>query len=94
MRTTEEFNAIDRARLERLREQLEGEGQARVTIELSYGNPAEEILAIIRERGAHMVVMGSQGRGLVAEALLGSVSHQIARSAEAAVLLIPARNAT
>lgn len=86
----EEFNAIDQARLERLCELLAQDGQASVTSELRHGNPAEEILAMIRERGAHMVVMGSQGRGFVAEALLGSVSHQIARRAKAAVLLIPA----
>jgi hypothetical protein len=36
----------------------------------------------------------SQGRGFVAEALLGSVSHQVARRAEAAVLLIPAWDKT
>lgn len=87
----EEFNAIDQARLDRMRDLLEQDGQVSVATELRYGVPAEEILATLRDRQAHMVVMGSQGRGFVAEALLGSVSHQVARRAQAAVLLIPAQ---
>jgi len=87
----EDFNTIDQQRLDRLRETLEREGQAKIATELRYGKPAEEILALIQERKVHLVMMGSQGRGFVAEALLGSVSHQVARRAKAAVLLIPAR---
>jgi hypothetical protein len=50
-----------------------------------------EITRSIGERNAHLVVMGSQGRGFVKELFLGSVSHNVARHSDAAVLLIPAK---
>ncbi|MCL4471131.1 MAG: universal stress protein [Gammaproteobacteria bacterium] len=90
----EEFNEIDRGRLEemktRLRKKLRKNGNAEVDIEVCYGSPFEEITRLIRERNVHLVVMGSQGRGFVEEVFLGSVSHNVARHAEAPVLLIPA----
>jgi nucleotide-binding universal stress UspA family protein len=36
------------------------------------------------------VVMGSQGRGFLAEVFLGSVSHQVVRRSPVPVLLVPA----
>jgi len=85
----EEFNEIDRARLERLKEQLEKDGAADVRIELPYGVPTTEILERAREGLASLVVMGSHGRGFISEMFLGGVSHNVARHAEAPVLLIP-----
>ncbi len=86
----EEFNAIDRERLRVLRERLTKAGDATVEIDLRYGSPATEIVELARQRDVHLVVMGSQGRGLIEEAFLGSVSHHLARHATAPVLLIPA----
>lgn len=87
----QEFNAIDRARLERMREVLQQRGAADIGIELRYGSPFAEIIRHIRDREVHLVVMGSQGRGFVKELFLGSVSHSVARHSDAAVLLIPAK---
>ncbi len=85
----EEFNEIDRGRLERLKDQLEENGATDVRIELPYGAPTAEILGRAREGRASLVVMGSQGRGLIGDLFVGSVSHNVARHAEAPVLLIP-----
>ena len=85
-----EFNEIDRARLETMKELLQKKGNASIEIELCYGSPFEEITRLIRERNVHLVVMGSQGRGFVEEIFLGSVSHNVARHADAPMLLIPA----
>jgi nucleotide-binding universal stress UspA family protein len=87
----EEFNEIDRTRLEKMKEALQKKGNADITIEVCYGSPFAEIIRIIRERNIHLVVMGSQGRGFVEELFLGSVSHNVARHSDAPVLLIPAK---
>ena len=85
----EEFNEIDRARLERLKQQLEEDGATDVRIELPYGAPTAEILERARQGRAGLVVMGSHGRGFISEMFLGSVSHNVARHAEAPLLLVP-----
>lgn len=86
----EEFNRIDRERLEVLKAKLVKKGKVEVKLEISYGNPAVEVLRAVRELHPGLVVMGSQGRGFIKELFLGSVSHNIARNADADVLLIPA----
>lgn len=86
----EEFNRIDRERLEELKAKLHRQGKAQVDVELCYGSPAAEIMRAVREKKIDLVVMGSQGRGYVKELFLGSVSHNVARRAEAPVLLVPA----
>lgn len=86
-----EFNKIDQARLEELKATLKKKGTARIDIELVYGATYTEIMKVIKERNVNLVVMGSQGRGIVKELFLGSVSHNIARNSEVSVLLIPAK---
>lgn len=86
----EEFNQIDRARLNRLKARLQEKGTAKVWLSIPFGSPIQEIL---REAGADnhtLIVMGSQGRGMIREIFLGGVSHQIARLAPVPVLLVPA----
>ena len=85
----EEFNAIDRERLEMLKGRLKEMGDAEIAMEIPYGSPIDEILQRTGEGGASIVVMGSHGRGFVSELFLGSVSHNVARHSEAPVLLVP-----
>lgn len=86
----EEFNTIDRERLERLKSALIDKGAKEVQIELPYGLPTEEILNRTRQGDIALTVMGSQGRGFISEIFLGSTSHNVARHSPAPVLLIPA----
>ncbi|HOJ39699.1 MAG TPA: universal stress protein, partial [bacterium] len=86
-----EFNEIDRGRLEKMKQELTGEGKARIEIEIPFGVPIQELLRLIRERDVQMVLMGSQGRGFIQEVFLGSVSHAMARLSPAPVLLVPAK---
>ena len=84
----DEFNRIDTERLEMLKEKLVKKGAA-VEIKIPYGNPMQEILSESKNDYS-LIVMGSQGRGFIKELFLGSVSHNISRSADVSVLLVPA----
>jgi nucleotide-binding universal stress UspA family protein len=86
----EEFNRIDRSRLERLRGDLEHKGATNVRIEIPFGSPIQEIVRRAKDADDTVIVMGSQGRGFISEVFLGSVSHQVVRQAPVPVLLIPA----
>jgi nucleotide-binding universal stress UspA family protein len=86
----EEFNRIDRERLERMKSALTQSGGAEVETAIVYGMPVSEILKKVRENGVTLIVMGSQGRGYISELFLGSVSHNVARHSGASVLLVPA----
>jgi nucleotide-binding universal stress UspA family protein len=86
----EEFNRIDQSRLERLKANLEHKGATDVQIEIPFGSPIQEIVRRAKDADDTVIVMGSQGRGLISEVFLGSVSHQVVRQAPVPVLLIPA----
>ena len=85
----EEFNRIDQARLERLKDLLLAKGAADVRLDIPYGSPTQEILRRCRPEDISLVVMGTQGRGFIQEVFLGSVSHNVARAAPVSILLIP-----
>ena len=48
-----------------------------VTTVLRHGDPAEEILALVRAEPFDLICMGARGRGRVSGALLGSVSSAV-----------------
>jgi nucleotide-binding universal stress UspA family protein len=58
------------------------------------GDPGREIVGAAREIGAHLVVLGSRGRGGVRGVLAGSVSRRVAVTAPCSVLVVPARRQT
>jgi universal stress protein A len=65
-----------------------------VTTLLRHGDPAEEILGLLREQPFDLLCMGARGRGRVTGALLGSVSTAVLHhSAVPVVVLHPAPNA-
>ncbi len=83
----EEFNRLDRERLERRAARLHALGAKEVMIDIPYGFPAP---AIIERAATHsLVVMGSQGRGFIRGEFLGSVSQKVLRRAPIPVLLVP-----
>ena len=62
--------------------------RVRHRVELLVGVPDEELLALARELGADLVVVGSRGLGAVRGALLGSVSRSILKRATVPVLVV------
>ena len=87
-----EFNSIDRERLENLKSKLQKCGDTEIATLVRLGSPAIEIVNLVREMNVQLIVMGSQGRGLVEELFIGSVSNVVARRSDASVLLIPSRS--
>lgn len=86
----DEFNEIDTERLEMLKDRLITLGAQDVKMVLKYGFPIEEILHESKEEDYSLIVMGAQGKGLVKDVFLGSVSGNVVRNASHPVLLIPA----
>ncbi len=76
--------------LTKYKERLEKEG-VDVEIIIKQGTPAEVVLKEAKEKNADLIVMGSHGRGVVMEAILGSVSKDIIKRAKVPVLIVPPR---
>ncbi|MBM7560809.1 universal stress protein [Fusibacter tunisiensis] len=77
--------------LQGMKEKLVNKGVTNVRTVVGVGNPTKELLTIIKLEEISLVVMSTQGHGLIEELFLGSVSHNVARHSQASVLLIPAR---
>jgi len=80
-----------RAGLNTLADRLRRAGATAVTPETVTGDPAAQILGAASDHPDVLIVMGTQGRGMVAEAVLGSVSLEVMRRAPCSVLLAPGR---
>ncbi len=85
----EDKDSRNELKLERLAERLQKICHAIVSAVVRHGSPVDEIMRMLKETRASLVVMGSRGCGFVSELTRGSVSHDVARNADAAVLLIP-----
>jgi nucleotide-binding universal stress UspA family protein len=59
-----------------------------VTTVLRHGDPAEEILAVLREQPFDVLAMGARGRGRITGALLGSVSTAVLHHSPVPVLVL------
>jgi nucleotide-binding universal stress UspA family protein len=75
--------------LSSLKSDLKSTGDSIVHSHMSQGHPISIILDFLRKGDFSLVVIGTQGRGLVAEIFLGSVAYNIARLAPCPVLLVP-----
>ena len=85
----QEFNEIDRSRLERMASRLHDLGVQEIDLEIPYGIPAKEIIDFIQVKCPSIVLMGMHGRGFVADIFAGSVAHNVVRLSQSPVLLIP-----
>jgi len=83
-----EFNEIDAERLNKIKNRLELLGYKVKTI-LKEGVPFAEINQIAEEENVSMIMLSSQGKSAVKEALMGSVSESIARDHIRPVMIIP-----
>ncbi|WP_242220212.1 universal stress protein [Bacillus cereus group sp. BfR-BA-01380] len=52
------------------------------------GDPAHIITVYASEHDYDIIIMGNTGKGLIKEALLGSVSHKVAQSAHCPILIV------
>jgi nucleotide-binding universal stress UspA family protein len=59
-----------------------------VTTILRRGDPAEEILALVRAQPVDLICMGARGRGRVSGALLGSVSSAVLHHSPVPVVVL------
>ena len=85
-----ELQNLDQLRLQRLQSWLRGLGAEDVRIDLVQGSPGEEIATRAKAGGCSLILMGTQGKSITREILLGSVAHHVARHAAQPVLFIPA----
>ena len=60
-----------------------------VSIEIAEGDPAAQILQKAEELPADVVIMGSHGKGLLANAFLGSVTEKVLNRIKIPVFIIP-----
>lgn len=81
----------DRQRLEELAGRLRAAGAADVRMDTPSGAAFLEIVKRAEASDRSLVVMGTRGRGLFSDAVLGSVSRETLRKSRGAVLLVPAR---
>lgn len=58
-------------------------------VEMLIGDAARTILDFAEQQGADLIVMGRQGRGAIAQWLLGNVAGKVARKALCPVLVVP-----
>ncbi len=79
-------------RLEGIKKELEGAGFD-VRIAVDFGMPSKVIIKTAASEKAGLIVMGSQGRGAVMNALLGSTAENVLKRSDIPVLIVPPRNA-
>lgn len=87
---TEYQEALDKkaqAVLDYYKKALENKGVTGVKTVIRKGHPAEEILATAKKEKAEMIIVGSRGKRTT-HLFMGSVSREVANSAEVPVLLV------
>lgn len=60
-------------------------------VHVRLGSPAEELLRLAGEVGAHLILVGSHGRTGIGRVLMGSVSEKVVRAAKCPVLVVRER---
>jgi nucleotide-binding universal stress UspA family protein len=75
--------------LDLLQGRLEAAGVPEVQTRMMAGHPVPVILEFLQTSDISLIVLGTQGKGFIAEIFLGSVAHNISRFAPCPILLIP-----
>lgn len=82
--------------LERVRSELEQGARAstpahpiKIVCHTPRGGPATEVLRVAQAEAVDLIVLGSQGKGSMARAWLGSVADRVVREAPCPVLVVP-----
>lgn len=82
-----EFDRRDRERLEQAGRAFEELGFEAI-LRLEHGPPVTKILEVAEEEDICSIVMGSHGRSMVAEMVLGSVAENVVRRSRRPVLVV------
>jgi nucleotide-binding universal stress UspA family protein len=53
------------------------------------GKPEDQILRYAEEKNCDLIVMGTRGHGIIAEALIGSTARRVIRAAKIPVFIVP-----
>ena len=89
LKKLDDFNRIDRERLDHLKDRLQNKKCEEINSHILYGSSKYELNKFIKEQNVTLTIMGSQGRGFIDELFVGGVSQNIARESDSSVLLVP-----
>jgi nucleotide-binding universal stress UspA family protein len=82
--------AEDTAYLEKVRAEFEAIGIP-AQAELAFGEPADEIIKWIKQKGCDLVAMSTHGHRFLADVFLGTTATRVQHSISAPVLLLRAK---
>lgn len=82
--------AEDTAYLEKVRSEFQAVGVP-AQAELAYGEPADEIIKWVRQKGCDLVAMSTHGHRFLADVFLGTTASRVQHSISAPVLLLRAK---
>jgi nucleotide-binding universal stress UspA family protein len=80
-----------KAYLESARAGLAAEG-IRVEVELAYGEPADQIIQWVENRGCDLVAMSTHGHRFISDLLYGSTADKVRHEVDVPVLLLKAKS--
>jgi nucleotide-binding universal stress UspA family protein len=82
--------AEDTAYLEKVRAEFQSIGIS-AQAELAYGEPANEIIKRVKQKGCDLVAMSTHGHRFLADVFLGTTASRVQHSISAPVLLLRAK---
>jgi nucleotide-binding universal stress UspA family protein len=82
--------AADQAYLAQVRTEFEAAGTVAETV-LAFGEPADEIVKWIRDKGCDLVAMSTHGHRFLADLFLGTTASRVQHQVKVPVLLLRAR---
>lgn len=82
--------AEDTAYLEKVRSEFQAV-DVPAQAELAYGEPADEIIKWVRQKGCDLVAMSTHGHRFLADVFLGTTASRVQHSISAPVLLLRAK---
>jgi universal stress protein A len=80
----------DKAYLEKVRTEFQSEGVTAET-SLAFGDPANEIIKWVKEKGCDLVAMSTHGHRLIGDIFLGTTAPKVQHNVRVPVLLLRAR---
>jgi len=80
----------DTAYLEKVRAEFE-QADIRAQAELAYGEPADEIIKWVKQKGCDLVAMSTHGHRFLADVFLGTTANRVQHNISAPVLLLRAK---